>query len=264
MENYTLYSHAADFDLLLTAVKKALPKLTPEIGEKDGIKTIYGVLKNGLFGKKSEFRINYRSIPGEQLAGLEGFAAGIPAKDAGLKKLLLQKIGGLRSETAFTAGPSMSMELQGLLMEVTEGLDALVFSQPGLSFSDSGHQHFSDKTFNLILDSEGNSGKGKIGVVFETQHLNPQGPASEEQTERKARSIEFLKARGIKVNEYLPPVPDVMGTTLRSKEEVIERVYALLLVTAKGEGVERERLEMLRRDKEINGLSPVELVKYEK
>ncbi|HEY6899409.1 MAG TPA: DUF4272 domain-containing protein, partial [Puia sp.] len=264
MENYTLYSHAADFDLLLTAVKKALPKLTPVIGEKDGIKTIYGVLKSGLLGKKSEFRINYRSVPSEQLAGLGGYVASIPARDEGLKKLLLQKIGGLRSETAFMAEPSMSPGLQGVLIELAEGLDALVFAQPGLSFSDSKHQHFLDRTFNLILDSEGNSGKGKIGVVFETLHLNQQGPVSEEQTERKARTIELLKARGVKVNEHLPPVPDVAGTTLRSKEEVIGRVYALLLVTAKGEGVERERLESLRVDKAISGLSPAEQTQYEK
>lgn len=264
MENYTLYSHAADFDLLLTAVKNALPKLTPTIEEKEDIKTIYGVFKGGLFGKKGEFRINYRAVPAEQLAGMSGFVASIPAKDEGLKRLLLQKIGGLRSETVFIAESSMSVELQRVLLELAEGLDALVFSPPGISYSDSKHQHFSDKTFNLILDSEGNSGKGKIGVMFETQHLYPQGPASEEQAERKARSMEFLKARGIKVNEHLPPVPDVVGATLRSKEEALERVYALLLVTAKGEGVDRERLRALREDKRIVGLSQAELEKYEK
>ena len=264
MENYTLYSHSVDFDLLLAAVQKALPKITPEVDDREGIKTIYGTFKNSLFGRKSEFRINYRRRVSSQLADMADFVAAIPAKDKEVQNLLLKKIGGINSEVAFMAGPSMSADLQALLLETAESLDAIVFAQPGLSFSDSSSQHFLDKTFKLILDSQGNTGKGKIGVLFETRHLYEQGPASGEQLERKEKTIAFLQEKHIKVSANLPPVPDVASTGLREENEIFERAYGLVLMTAKGEGVEWERLEALRKDLSIVGLTPAEKSIYEK
>lgn len=275
MENYTLYSHSADFDRILSLFTKRFPKIAPEVEVKDDEKTIYAVLKGGLFGKNKELKINYRqrAIPShelttddcpvsKQLIGMYNFVNSIPAKNKEIKLLLLRKIETINSETAFMATPSLSPEMQGLLLDLTGALDAIVFALPGLSFSDSKHQHFLDKTFNLLLDTEGNTGKGVLNVQIETKYWNDLSPASEEQLERKARTEALLREKYIKINTHLPVVPKAADTRIREKEEIIERAYSLMLLTAKGEGLEWERIEAIRQDFSINGLTPAERAVY--
>ena len=57
--------------------------------------------------------------------------------------------------------------------------------------------------------------------------------------ERKARSDARLAAEGVPVNNHLPAIEDASEVRRRTSEEVAWRAMALLVVAAKGEGLEQ-------------------------
>lgn len=60
---------------------------------------------------------------------------------------------------------------------------------------------------------------------------------------RKARSEVRLRHEGVPINESLPAIEDLKEIERRSKEEIAWRAMALLVVAAKGEGVDQSQVD---------------------
>jgi len=85
-----------------------------------------------------------------------------------------------------------------------------------------------------------------------------------DQITRKKASIEFLKAHNIPYIEHLPYTESEAETSIRTKEEIINRAFALCYLGLKSEGLEENYLrDFERKYKIIAHFSPEEL-KYVK
>ena len=60
---------------------------------------------------------------------------------------------------------------------------------------------------------------------------------------RRTKSIAFLQAHSIPLTENLPVLRDSASFKPRSKEEILDRSFALAAVALKGEGLEKEHLD---------------------
>ena len=80
-------------------------------------------------------------------------------------------------------------------------------------------------------------------------HDQPADEYTAEQLERKSRSEGFLNKNGIKINKNLPCVPTSEEIKIRSKKEIIDRAYALLITAVKGEGIEQQLMERIVKEK---------------
>jgi hypothetical protein len=86
------------------------------------------------------------------------------------------------------------------------------------------------------------------------------GGISAEAIDRKLRSESILQAEGVPLLARLPVFATTAEALKRSKEEVALRTLCLLLVAAKGEGVEEEIVERVLTEYELRPhLSPKEL-----
>jgi len=70
------------------------------------------------------------------------------------------------------------------------------------------------------------------------EYANP----SEEQRARKERSEARLRAEGVPVSAGLPVIADKTTAKLRTKDAIVDRLFALTLVAVKGEGLEQDRV----------------------
>ncbi len=76
---------------------------------------------------------------------------------------------------------------------------------------------------------------------------------------RKARSLEILKAEKIPFIDHLPVIENESEATRRTTEEVAIRAMALCVVSAKGEGLEQETVNQLIEDFQLaNAFTPKE------
>lgn len=80
---------------------------------------------------------------------------------------------------------------------------------------------------------------------------------------RKARTEALLQSKGVKINPGLPQTANEDDIQLRTKQEVIERAYALMATASKGEGVEQESVEEFVNNNAVNGFSPKERELFE-
>lgn len=80
---------------------------------------------------------------------------------------------------------------------------------------------------------------------------------------RKARTEALLQSKGVNINPGLPHTPNEDDIQLRTKQEVIERAYALMATASKGEGVEQESVEEFVNNNAVNGFSPKERELFE-
>lgn len=96
-------------------------------------------------------------------------------------------------------------------------------------------------------------------VVDAKYHDEPKSSYTQEQLNRKSNSESILTAQGVKVNKNLPCLGTSDQTNLRSKNEVIDRIYALVIIAAKGEGIPEEQLKKPIEEKSIKSFSPKEL-----
>ena len=69
--------------------------------------------------------------------------------------------------------------------------------------------------------------------------------ASSEAVERRLRSEEVLTTDGVPIAEYLPVIETEAESTLRTVDELARRALALLIVAAKGAGMEQSQVEKL-------------------
>jgi hypothetical protein len=272
MENCTIYSHQLQFQDIVTLVKEELPK--GKVDYKDGgkQKSLIATIKGGLFSKTKTLKINYRERENpsykldkvecgltQNLSGMVNFIQSIPASNPELRNKFLYKVMSANCEIPFMAEPVITPEFEKVLKKIINKLDAFVFVQPSKLFGKSNGQHFLDKELNLIIDTSGKMEVSDVSVVVDAKyHDGPTDNYSDEQIARKERSESVLHSKEIKVNKNLPCLTATSDTSLRTKEEIIDRVYALLIIAAYGEGITKEQLKKPIEDKSINSFSPQE------
>ena len=166
---------------------------------------------------------------------------------------------GANCEMPFIAEPDINEDFEGILKQIAKATNAFIFTGPNRIFNRSGGQHFVDQDFNLIIDTDGNMEVDDIDVIVDAKyHDGPTDSYLEEQLKRKANSESFLSSHGIKTNTNLPCLAESGNTTLRTSEEVVNRIYALLAVSVLGEGLEKEKVEQLISAKSIQSFTPKE------
>jgi len=272
MENCTIYSHELEFEKVLQIVKSNLPKAKIEFNDGGMQKSLVATLNGGFFGKTKTLKINYRERKNpsykleqvecgltQNLAGMVSFIQSLPAKNEKVRNRFLYKVMSANCEIPFIAEPEITSEFELVLSEIVSQLDGFVFAQPNRIFNKANGQHFVDKNQNLILDANGNCEIQDIEVNVDSKyHDQPAENYTEEQKDRKAKSESFLESHQIKINKKLPCVLSSTEIKIRNQKEVIERAYALLVIAAKGEGVEQEHLIKTVEEKKINSFSPKE------
>ncbi len=271
MENSTIYSHKLDFAGIAEIVKQKLPKANIEIKE-DGInKSLEATIKGGLFGKSKKLRINYRERENpsyqlqqiecpltQNLAGMVNYIQSLPTSNQEVKGKFLYKVMAVNSEMGFLVEPGFNDDFLSILKQIVTAQDAFLFAESNSVFKKSNGQHFLDKHFNLILDTEGNCGISDIEVSVDAKYHDSQQEDSEEQLKRKEKSESLLNEKGIKINANLPSIPALDDTQIRDLQSVIDRAYALMIIAARGEGVPVDRLQKPIDDKKINSFTPAE------
>ena len=86
------------------------------------------------------------------------------------------------------------------------------------------------------------------------------GEISAEAIDRRLRSEAILRAEGVPVLASLPVIETTAEALKRSKEEVALRTLCLLIVAAKGEGLEEDVVERVLKSYELQPyLTPKEL-----
>jgi len=274
MENVTIYSHELEFDKVVAIVQSKLPKAKVEYNDGGDQKLLVATIKGGLFSKTKTLKINYRQRANpshelnavecgltQNLAGMVNFIQSIPAQNQEMQNLLLYKVRSMNCEMPFMAEPSMNADFEAVLKAIALELDAMVFAQPNSIFSFSNaNNFFLNKNLELILDTNGTSALNHLDVKVNTKyHDGNQTNATQEQIDRKANSDQFLLDNNIKLNKNLPYIESSENVMLRSLSEVIDRAYALLIISVIGEGgIEKERLNAVIADKKINSFSPRE------
>ena len=68
-------------------------------------------------------------------------------------------------------------------------------------------------------------------------------PVTQDQADRKTKSIEYCKANGIPAIDHLPYIESENETVIRDKEEIIRRAFVLCYLGLKSEGLEKEHLD---------------------
>lgn len=276
MENCTIYSHQLAFDKVIEIVKKSLPKARLDMQDNGLQKSLTATIKGGLFTKKKTLTINYRQRQNpsynldqvdcgltKNLAGMVNFIQSIPAQKTNIRDQFLYKVMSANSEMAFIAEPNISGDFEKSLRKIVSAIDAYIFAQPSELFSKSTNQHFLDKDLQLIIDTEGNSEVESVSVIVDSKyHDIPASEASKDQIERKQKSETHLAENKIKVNKNLPCVEAKSNVVLRSKADIIDRAYALMIMGVKGEGIEQEYLKRTVAEKHINSFSPREEFTY--
>lgn len=277
MENCTIYSHILDFERVVKIVKANLPKAKVEFVDEGMQKAIVATIKGGFFSKAKVLKINYRQRLNpsykldevecaltQNLAGLAGFIQSFPAKNEEVQNKFLYKVLSVNCEMPFIAEPNITPEFENILKEIVKVIGGFIFAQPNHLFNKSNTEHFVDENMNLIIDKNGNCEIQDIEVKVDSKYLDqPNENDTEEQINRKTKSESYLESHNIKVNKNLPCISSLYDTNIRSKQEVIDRTFALLIIAAKGEGIEQKFLIKTFEDKKINSLSPKETTIYQ-
>ena len=274
MENITIYSHYLRFEQILQIVKEQFPKAQIE-HSKNGLHQNLAIqVKGGFFSKSKSLKINYRQRLrpsytldfnridcglSQNLAGMLQFIQSIPTNKQELKEQFLIKVKTINCEIAIIASPKFDSSFRTVVQKIVQVLDGFIFT-PAHSFSkEAPNQHFLDKELQLLFDQNGRSNVNTLSIQIDAQYGPMAAPSSsEEQIQRKVKSEKLLAAKGIKINANLPLLPSSKETTIRNKQTVIERAYALLIIALKGEGVEQVRLDEIIADKNIHSFSPKE------
>jgi len=284
MENCTVYSHYPSFERIERILRESFPKADIKVSEEGDMRrqeersTLISVTqKAGLFSGKKTLTVNYRerenpsyTLDGTacalttNLRGMYNFIGSIPTGHDKVKQLLLQKVSTLNCEFACIAEPGFTDEFKAAVQRIAREQDAIIFAQPGKTFSRSAAQHFLNADFQVILDVKGFSEVDTVDVKIDAKYFDSQESATSVQQVRKEASEALLLQHGVAINKNLPTTPDAADVTLQDKAAMLERAYALTLIAAKGEGVEQPRLDRVKADFRIEGLSPYEVLVFGK
>lgn len=273
MENCTIYSHYPNFEKVVEIVKQELPKAQIEVSNNGNNHSLVATVKGGFFSKGNQLNINYRQRTKlgyqlkqpecaltQNLIGMANFVQNFPTPNNEIKSLLVSKIHTLNCEMPFMAEPAFTKEHISILRKIGTALDTIIFTNPNSHFSQSNSQHFLDAQLNLILDPNGQSNVETVSVKIDDQYFDgtPDYEATPDQEKRKTNSIAFLNSKGIKTTPTLPFVESEETTELRTKKEIIDRIYGLTLYAAYGEGVPKENLMRAAQDKGVSSFTPHE------
>ena len=165
----------------------------------------------------------------ENLVGMHGFVQQLPAENPELKELLLAKIATINTELVILANPSFNGELRAAIMELADELDGIFFCDDNFIFQ-TEVQGFWDKTGALLLDVNGHSTATNLTVSIDIDHFDSREAASTTANARKQRSMQALNGMNIHPISSLPVITDESKATLRSAEEVANRVAVLAAV----------------------------------
>jgi hypothetical protein len=270
MENCSLYFHRPDYDGIIAKVEQAFPQATLQFTEEDGSRVCEVTTGGGLFSRKQQLTVKYRQRLNpsykiekvecpmtQQLAGMYNFVASLPATDTALRSKFLQKIQTVNVELVFMTSPKLG-EFRELLEDIAQTYDAFLFVQPGHAIAQSKSQHFLDKSFRLLIDTTGKCGNGTVTVQIDPVYFDDQRPATPDQAARKQRTEQLLLIKGVTINAHLPYTEPEAEVMIRPQQEIIERMYALTQISAKGEGVPMDQLQQMREKINIQGFSPQE------
>jgi hypothetical protein len=276
MENFcTLYSHELAFDTISVELVSAFPKAKVSLTTEGDIKVFTVSISRGLFRAAHHFKISYRErkVPSYQIAeidspltqnlsGMMGFVNSLPATNGMVKDLLLRKIETLNCEVAVLVNGIVFPELIDFLKKIAFSQQAIVFARPNTAISRSAFPHFVDSNMNLILDAEGNSEVDFLEVKINSRYFDKHiEEATDDQAERKKRSEGLLAQHHIKINANLPYIESEAEATIRSAEEIAERVVLLAITNGvafnhlSGE----QAVEYLRKYNLLDKATPKEL-----
>jgi hypothetical protein len=269
MENCAIYSHHLAFDQVAAIVKEQLPKAKIEITPQGEYQILTAQIKGGLLAKNKGLRINYRQRLNpsytlekvecaltENLAGMANFIKGLPAENSEIQSKLIYKVLSLNCEMGLAAEPSFVKELQEVVKRIAAETDAIVFASPNSFFTKSEAQHFLDKNLDLILDVQGRSEVKDLAIHVESKYYDPPKYSyTDEQLARKEKSEKFLEQLKVPINTNLPGTPEASSITLRSREDVLDRIYALAAIALKGEGLQKDHLDQFIKTNKITSFS---------
>ena len=247
----TFYSDKVDFDAITTILKKHLPKAKLSYSSENEYQIINIEVKKGLFSSPDKLKISYRQRlePNSEspntdcslsnnLRGLHGFVGNIPAQDQQSKEKFQLKINRVNCEFSLIQEKGSLSNTNEIIKDIASEFDAILFVQPDSIFSKSQFsQHFLNKNLNLILDQMGQSEVTDFGPEIDQlynkkqdEYQNYLKQIPQEVRERKLANEVIIAAQGIKVNKYLPAIPNEAVTTLRTANEIAERVTVLAII----------------------------------
>ncbi len=143
------------------------------------------------------------------------------------EKLLLRISAGLAALEIHAKGGFRGLEK--VIFETAQFLDAIIFWE---------NDKMLDANGKLILDFEGKTVLEDLPVEVDAEFLDRLTPKSPEGEARREKTNAILKGKKVPFSEKLPVIEGESTATFRSKEAVVERALALLLVALKGEGLE--------------------------
>lgn len=245
MKNYcTLYTHEVHSPQLVKEIESLFPKGKITTRTENGFNVIHVKSKSGLFGPKKEFQISTReretpsfeltttnSPITENLAGMMGFVGQLPCENPTVKDLLLKKIGTINSETIIMSNGDLNVELGSFVKGLSKKYNALLFVSPSSHIAQSDSQHFLNADLNLVLDISGNSKVDTLDVSINAAYFdNANTELEEDQTTRKKASESVLEKSQLKINRNLPCIESEKETTIRSFQEIVDRLNVLSVI----------------------------------
>lgn len=243
MENCTLYTHEIDMEKVLTRMRAHFGEQAVKVtGPDHHWEKLTIISGKKLLRKGNTLTITYRqrAVPGYQLVrnddpvtvnllGMHAFVQQLPADNPALQELLLAKIATLNTEIVILAEPAFNGDLRAVIMELAHELDGIFFCENNFIFK-TAVQGFWDKTGALLLDVNGHSTATNLTVNIQSTYFDSQEAPSTAATERKQRNIQLLREMNVITSANLPVISDENQTSIRSAEEVAQRVAVLAAV----------------------------------
>ena len=183
-----------------------------------------------------DLAVRFHPMPAEEVPGhLADFVAFV--RSIGAEASLEERVRATRQVVGTVIEPGLDAEgrAEALCVGLAEALEPLVVLPDGVY----------DAAFEPLLafgapgdGGSGEGGSGEGGAEAAPREVEGAETASPEAIERKARSMARLRAEGVPVLEALPCIEAKDQARIRSREEIVERAIALLLVALRGEGLE--------------------------
>jgi hypothetical protein len=255
LESCTLFCGKSNWNTVVGVIATQLPDFAFKISSDSESKTLETSARNTWFNEKRTLRLvwnPFQEAEDERKNQLIDFIQEIPARNASLVHECALFGHHVKGALTVEVSPHLDEEFGQVIKALAKELNALIFTEdPGRFFQKSSHPHFLDASFNLILDSTGNSGISSL-----TYELPKSGDL--DQQERRERSISKLSGLGISLSNEGPLIASSSEIQLRTPHELVQRAYALLAVAIRGEGITGEPMEQFIEEKQINGFSPEE------
>lgn len=254
-EKCTLFCGQSNWNTVVGVIATELPDFGFKISGDEHRKVLETSSRNAWFNEKRTLKLSWESYhkeEDERKDQLIDFIQEIPARNATLIHECALFGHHVQGALTVKVTPHLDEEFGKVIRKMASELKAIVFTDsPSRFFQKSNSPHFLDASFNLILDSTGNSGIPNLPY-----ELPKSGDL--DQQERRERSIAKLEQMGISLVKDGPLLPSSSLIQLRTPHELVQRAYALLAIAIRGEGIAGEPMAQFIEEKQINGFSPDE------